>query len=129
MLDKYRETKRLWQKNNREKINEARKKLRLRKRLEHIGDKRCLLCEFPLKSKFAGCKVSRLYCNDCTTRNADGVRRHRWRRYWARKQGKSNISLKEQTTDMTRQARAVWREQWRIEYEHKKQRELMNNTV
>ncbi len=82
---KYQETKENWRKLNRDRVNTKRRERRLQKRQEKLKDKRCLLCEFPFTSKFAGIMGSRVYCEDCRERYPDGVRRDRWKRYWAKR--------------------------------------------
>lgn len=81
----YAETKAKYKRENREKVNARRRALRLEKRQDTLKDTRCMLCEFPLTSKFAGVKGTRVYCEDCRERYPDGVRRDRWRRYWAKR--------------------------------------------
>lgn len=74
-----------WRDRNKDRVNQKRKEHRAKLRAMKFSSKRCLLCEFPMISKFAGCRVARVYCNDCMQRNPLGVSRHKWRRYYKRK--------------------------------------------
>src|SRR5580698_2905185 len=87
MKNLYKETKEKWRRANKDKVNQRRRELRAEKRKAKLTDKRCLLCEFPLVSKFAGCKVARVYCNQCTQKDSVKVARHRWMRYYSSKTG------------------------------------------
>jgi hypothetical protein len=87
---KMRHHRKQWVLRNREKVNAKRRALRLRKKLQSVAGRHCLLCEILLTER---CKGVRVYCRSCVDNYPKEVSRHKWRRYYYRKKG---LRVKEQ---------------------------------
>ena len=87
-LETSRASKASWAARNRDRINAKRRERRLKARAEKLSDKNCLNCEMMLTVRLNWSPGrSYLYCRKCLTEHREEVRRHRWRRYYNRKNG------------------------------------------
>lgn len=79
-----------WNKANRDKINAYKRAYRRRKLLQKLQDKHCLNCEVLLNQRLDWSKGrTYLYCRKCITEYPKEVNRHKCRRSYHKKKGKT----------------------------------------
>jgi hypothetical protein len=89
---KYPETSRAskarWSAQNRDRINARRRERRLKMRAVKLARKQCKNCTVLLVERLNWSPGrSYVYCRKCLTEHREEIRRHRWRRYYYRKNG------------------------------------------